>query len=97
MVPSRLVLLLFLTAQAWDGIFTFVAVGVHGIAAEGNILLASWMWLVGPAPALVGAKLLASGGGILLYVCGVHRLLAGLTLLYAVAAIVPWLIVFRHA
>jgi hypothetical protein len=93
--PARLVLLLFLAAQGWDGIFTYVAVAAHGIGAEGNAILATWMGLVGPAPALLGAKLLAACCGILLYALGVHRVLATLTLLYALAAIAPWMLVFR--
>ena len=88
---SRLVLLLFLVAQLWDGIFTWVAVDAHGVSAEGNVVLATWMVLVGPATALVAAKLLAAAGGILLYVRGVHGVLAGLTALYAIGAIGPWL------
>ncbi len=92
----RLVLLLFLVAQGWDGVFTYVAVDAHGLHAEGNALLASWMTLVGPAPALVGAKVMAAGCGLVLYLTGVHRILAGLTALYAVVAIGPWLAVFTR-
>lgn len=91
---SRLVLLLFLTAQACDGIFTYVAVDAYGVAAEGNVLLATWMALIGPTPALVGAKLLATLCGILLYVRGVHRTLALLTFFYAVGAVGPWMLLF---
>jgi hypothetical protein len=59
-MTSRMVLGLFLLAQACDGIFTYVAVRSDGIAAEGNMLLATWMTLVGPAPTLLGAKMLAA-------------------------------------
>ena len=95
MAVARLVLMLFLVAQICDGIFTLVAVQTSGIVAEGNVLLATWMGLVGAAPALVGAKLLAAGGGVLLYMLGVHRILAGLTILYGVFAISPWLVAFH--
>jgi hypothetical protein len=95
MLIPRVVLLLFLAAQAFDGVFTYVAVGAYGLAAEGNALMATWMALVGPAPALFAAKILAAAGGILLYVRGVHRTLALLTMLYAVGAIAPWLLIFR--
>lgn len=88
---SRLVLLLFLVAQFWDGIFTWVAVHAHGMTAEGNLLLASWMAMVGPTPTLLAAKVGAAAGGVLLYTRGIHGVLAGLTLLYAVGAIGPWL------
>jgi hypothetical protein len=67
MTASRMVLGLFLLAQACDGIFTYVAVRSDGIAAEGNMLLATWMTLVGPAPTLLGAKMLAAACGVLLY------------------------------
>lgn len=89
---SRLVLLLFLTAQFWDGIFTWVAVNAHGPGAEGNTILATWMAVVGPTTTLLAAKLGAAAAGVLLYVQGVHAVLAGLTLLYAVGAIGPWLL-----
>ena len=90
----RLVIMLFLVAQAWDGIFTYVAVNTYGIAAEGNTIVATWMHLVGPVPALVGAKLLAGLCGVLLYVRHVHHALAVLTLLYAVSALGPWLMIY---
>ncbi len=96
MVLSRVMLLVFLAAQAFDGVFTYVGVQAYGPAAEGNMLIATWMSLVGPAPALVGAKALAGACGILLYARGVHRTLALLTMLYVVGAIGPWLIVFVH-
>ncbi len=96
MSASRLVILLFLVAQGFDGLFTYVAVGAFGVAAEGNAIIAAWMTLVGPGPALLGAKLLAALCGVLLYLRGVHQALAGLTLLYAVGAIGPWLVIFHR-
>ncbi|MGE0461797.1 MAG: hypothetical protein AB7Q16_10550 [Vicinamibacterales bacterium] len=87
----RLILLLFLVAQLWDGIFTWVAVDAHGLTAEGNAILVGWMALIGPGPTLLAAKLGAAAGGVLLYARGVHRALAGLTVLYAAGAIAPWL------
>ena len=90
--PARLVLLLFIVAQACDGVFTYVAVNAFGLQAEGNVLLATWMGIIGPAPALLGAKLLALACGVLLYIRGVHRVLAALTALYAVGAVGPWLV-----
>jgi hypothetical protein len=95
MSASRLVLLLFIVAQAWDGIFTWVAIDAHGLAAEGNAILASWMSIIGPTPTLLVAKIGAAAGGVLLYRRGVHGILAGLTVLYAVSAIGPWIAHFR--
>jgi hypothetical protein len=97
MSVRRLTLVLFLVAQGWDGLFTYVAVGVHGLGAEGNLIVSTWMGLVGPAPALLGAKLTAAACGILLYVLGVHRALAALTAFYALGAIVPWIMIFLAA
>jgi hypothetical protein len=94
-MTSRIVLLLFLLAQACDGIFTYSAVHTYGVAAEGNVLLATWMALVGPFATLFVAKGIAAGGGLLLYFRGVHRTLALLTAFYAVGAIGPWIMVFK--
>lgn len=70
---------------------TYAAVGVYGPQAEGNPLLATWMGMLGHGPALFGAKALACGCGVILYVCGVNRVLASLTALYLFGAIMPWL------
>jgi hypothetical protein len=96
MLSTRLILALFLVAQAYDGVFTYAAVHAYGPTAEGNALLGTWMAFVGPTPALVGAKVLAAGCGILLYMVGFYRGLAYLTLFYAVAAIGPWLFLLHH-
>jgi hypothetical protein len=97
MVLSRVMLLLFLTAQGFDGLFTYTAVHAYGLHAEGNVLIATWIALVGPAAALFGAKTVAGACGVLLYARGMHRTLSLLTMLYAVGAIGPWLVVFaRH-
>src|SRR5919106_405902 len=85
-VTSRLILWLFLLIQAWDGVFTYAAVRAFGIIAEGNMLLATWMTLVGAGPALIGAKSLAGACGVFLYGVGKRQVLLGLTVIYAVAA-----------
>jgi hypothetical protein len=89
---SRLILWLFLLAQVLDGAFTYVAVGTHGVMAEGNVLVATWMALVGPGAALMGAKSLAAACGVLLYGVGKQRVLFALTVFYAVAAVGPWML-----
>ena len=76
-------------------LFTYAAVRAYGVAAEGNIVLATWMTLVGPFPALFVAKMVAAGGGVLLYARGIHRTLALLTLFYVFGAIGPWIMVFQ--
>jgi hypothetical protein len=88
---ARLVLAIFLVFQVCDGLITYAAVQALGIQAEGNPLLVTWMHLAGPGHTLLGAKILASGCGVVLYALGVIRILAVLTLLYLGVAIVPWL------
>jgi hypothetical protein len=86
---------MFLLAQACDGVFTYAGIRAYGVAAEGNLVLATWMMLVGPFPTLFVAKVGAAGAGVLLYRRGIHRTLALLTLLYVFAAIGPWLVVLQ--
>lgn len=88
---GRLLLAIFVALQISDGLLTYAAVQLFGIAAEGNPLLVTWMHVAGPAQTLFGAKMLACGCGVILYALGVLRILAGLTLLYLGAAILPWL------
>jgi hypothetical protein len=94
--PSRLLLAFFLIAQACDGLFTYVVVDAFGPIAEGNLLLATWIGLVGAEPAIFGAKAIASAGGVLLHYQGLHRILLGLTLFYGVFAIGPWLLTLQQ-
>lgn len=93
---SRVMLLLFLAAQCLDGLFTYAAVHAYGPHAEGNVLIATWIALIGPAPALFGAKTVAAACGVFLYVRGMHRTLSLLTMLYGVGAIGPWIVVFAR-
>ena len=96
MVSAHLILAMFIVTQAYDGLFTYVAVHAYGVVAEGNLLLATWIHLIGAGPAIIGAKLLACACGVLLYALGVRRALLGLTVFYAAAAIGPWLFVLHH-
>lgn len=93
---SRVVLALFLILQVCDGVFTYVAVSAVGLRAEGNVLLATWMALIGPAPTLLAAKALAVGAGLLVYHRGLHVVLAALTVFYSAAAVGPWLVVYAN-
>jgi len=92
----RLWLAIFIVLQLADGLLTFAAVNQFGAGAEGNPILATWIMLTGAAPALVGAKLIACACGAVLFVTGVHRILAGLSALYLFAAVVPWLRIFSQ-
>jgi hypothetical protein len=88
----RLILWFFLLAQTLDGAFTYVAVDTHGVMAEGNVLVATWIALVGPGVAVMGAKSLAGACGVLLYGVGRQRVLIALTVFYAIAAVAPWML-----
>ena len=84
------VLVLFLLAQCFDGVFTYVGVVSFGIHIEANPVIAALMMAFGHGPALAGAKIVAGTLGILLHVREVHGAVAALTAFYAVAAIGPW-------
>jgi hypothetical protein len=83
-------IILFLVAQALDGIFTYVGLVVYGPSIEGNPLLAWLMSAFGQGPALAGAKMTAAALGIVLHLINVHRAVALLTLFYVAAALLPW-------
>jgi uncharacterized membrane protein len=85
------VIVLFLLAQAADGVMTYVGVTTIGTHLEANPLLASLMSAFGEGAAVTGAKLVASALGISLHLIGVHRVLAVLTGVYITAAVIPWL------
>jgi hypothetical protein len=91
----RLILIVFLLTQVFDGLLTYAAVSWLGVVGEGNLLLATAMRVAGAGPALFGAKTLAAGCGLLLYTRGLHGVLGLLTGLYMLAAIGPWLLVFH--
>lgn len=92
----RALLVVFIVLQAADGLLTYAAVERFGTIAEGNPILATWIALTGSAAALIGAKAMACLCGAVLYVTGVHHVLAGLSLLYFFAAVVPWLRIFAQ-
>jgi Domain of unknown function (DUF5658) len=84
------VVLIFLVAQALDGVLTYIGLVSAGHVTEGNPLLASLMSVFGLGPALVSAKLGASSLGVALHLSGTHRLVALLAFIYFAAAILPW-------
>ncbi len=92
----RLWLVIFVLLQLADGALTYAAVQRFGAGAEGNPILATWIMITGALPALVGAKLLACACGGVLYAAGVHGVLAGLSALYLIAAVMPWLHIFSQ-
>jgi uncharacterized membrane protein len=81
---------LFLLAQCFDGVFTYVGVASFGIGIEANPIIAALMNTFGHGAALAGAKLVAGTLGILLHLREIHGAVALLTGFYVAAAIVPW-------
>jgi hypothetical protein len=92
----RALLIVFIVLQAADGLLTYAAVERFGAGAEGNPILATWIMMTGSGTALIGAKTVACFCGTVLYAAGVYHVLAGLSVLYLFAAVVPWLRVFAQ-
>ena len=80
----------FLLAQALDGVLTYIGVSTYGLAMEGNPLIAWLMARMGEGAGLTAAKVTAGAFGIALHLSAVHRAVAFLTLFYVVVAITPW-------
>ena len=85
-----LVLIIFLLAQCFDGVFTYVGVSVYGLAVEANPLIATLMANFGHGAALAMAKGIAALLGICLHLRQVHGAVAMLAFFYASVAIMPW-------
>jgi len=88
-----IVLIAFLLAQCFDGVFTYIGVITYGLGIEANPLLATLMGVFGHGVTLTGAKLLAASLGIALHLRQVHGAVATLTVFYFVVAIVPWIMI----
>jgi uncharacterized membrane protein len=84
---------LFLLAQCFDGVFTYVGVASYGLAIEANPLLGALMASFGHGTALAAAKVVAAGLGIGLHLKQVHGAVALLTAFYTVVAIFPWVMI----
>jgi hypothetical protein len=84
-----IVVVLFLCVQFLDGLLTYLGVAFSGVG-EGNPLLAHAMGQIGVGPSLAAAKVVAALSAMTLHLLDFHRLLAALTLLYLVLAILPW-------
>ena len=91
---GNLTVLAFLFVQGLDGVFTYLGVSTWGPGIEANPLVSSAVAAAGLGPGLMGAKLAATGFGILLHVRRVHNLVALLTAVYLVLSILPWTALF---
>jgi hypothetical protein len=88
---AEMLWLAFVTVQALDGVFSYVGVATLGPGIEANPLLAWYLELFGPGAAFLGAKLFAVACGAVLYMTHYHRVVAGLTVMYVVFAVGPWI------
>ena len=89
-------LLVFLLAQVFDGILTYVGVRTFGLHAEGNPIVAWLMNVLGHGPGLTAAKVAAGSFGVALYASNVHKSVAALAVFYVVVAIAPWVIILSR-
>ena len=88
---ANLLWLAFVAVQALDGVMSYVGVRTIGPWMEANPLVGWYADVVGPAAALVAAKLVAVACGMVLHLMARHRTLATLTLAYVIFAIGPWI------
>jgi uncharacterized membrane protein len=89
-------LLVFLVAQASDGVLTYVGVSSYGLHAEANPLISWLMASIGEGAALTTAKVSASFFGIALHLSAVHKAVALLAALYMAAAVLPWMAILFY-
>ncbi len=80
----------FLLAQASDGILTYIGVSTFGRSIEGNPMIVWLMSSLGNGAGLATAKIAAAIFGIALHLSAVHKAVAALAGFYVVVAIVPW-------
>ena len=86
-----LAIVLFLLAQASDGVLTYVGVATYGPSIEANPLIGWLMANMGHGLALTTAKMTAVTFGVTLHLISVHKAVAALTVFYFAVAVVPWI------
>ena len=91
---APIVLALFVLTQALDGALTYWGVTRFGIGVESNAYLVNLMEAIGTGPALLAAKTLAVGCGVILFSTTSFRVLAVATGWCLGFAVVPWLVLF---
>jgi len=82
----------FILTQVLDGALTYWGVNKFGLGVESNTWLMSLMEAMGPGPALLAAKALAVGCGVILFSTTSFRVLAVATGWCLGFAVVPWLV-----
>ena len=89
---APIVLAFFVLTQALDGALTYWGVTRFGIGVESNAYLVNLMEAIGTGPALLAAKTLAVGCGVILFSTTSFRVLAVATGWCLGFAVVPWLV-----
>ena len=89
-------LLVFLIAQASDGVLTYVGVSTYGMHIEANPIIGWLMSHVGEGAALTTAKVAAGLFGIALHLSSVHRAVAILAVFYLAVAVFPWVAILFY-
>ena len=89
-------LIVFLIAQASDGVLTYVGVSTYGLHIEANPLIGWLMTILGEGAALATAKAAAVAFGIALHLSAVHRAVAALAVLYFAVAVFPWITILFY-
>jgi uncharacterized membrane protein len=88
---GNIVVIVFLLAQACDGVLTYVGISQYGMPIEANPLVGWLMVTMGQGLALAATKLTAGAFGIALHLAAGHRVVAALTGFYLIVAILPWI------
>jgi uncharacterized membrane protein len=89
-------LVVFLLAQLFDGILTYIGVSTYGPHMEGNPIIAWLIAAMGEGPALATAKVAAGAFGIALHLSAVHRAVALLAGFYLAVAVLPWIAILFY-
>ena len=92
-LSGDVIVIVFLLAQCFDGVFTYVGVVSFGMSIEANPLIATLMAHLRSRRGLTGAKLVAAALGICLHLRQIHSAVAVLAGFYIVVAIVPWVVI----
>jgi hypothetical protein len=89
-------LVIFLLAQASDGVLTYIGVSTYGVRMEGNPFIGWLMCAMGQAAGLATAKIAAGFFGIALHLSAVHKAVALLAVFYVAVAVVPWVTILFY-
>jgi hypothetical protein len=88
---GNIVVIVFLLAQACDGVLTYLGISQYGVRIEGNPLIGWLMVTMGHGLALAATKVTAGAFGIALHLVAGHRVVAALAGVYLIVAILPWI------